>query len=129
MRQAAKMIKSYEKAGNLLTENSYVDDIFVRLLTVEKVGKFIQEAEELLLQGNFNIKHWVMPGGLELNSEVNILNVDEEKVLGIWGDAMPDHMYILWRSLFLRKFDLEDNISKMHKTIRFSWKSITDYFL
>lgn len=128
MRQAAKMIKSYEKAGNLLTENSYVDDIFVCLPTVEKVGKFIQEAEELL-QGSFNTKHWVMPGGLELNSEVNILNVDEEKVLGIWDDVMPDHMYILWRSLFPRKFDLEDNISKMHKTIRFRWKSITDYFL
>lgn len=66
MRQAALLIKSYETTGNLLTENSYVDDILVSLPTVDDVGKFIQETERLLLQGRFHIKHWVMLRRVEL---------------------------------------------------------------
>lgn len=46
MRQAAKMIKSYERTGNLLIENSYVDGALISLPTVNVPVNVIQEAEE-----------------------------------------------------------------------------------
>lgn len=53
MRQAAKMIKSYERTGNLLI--SYVDGALISLPTVNVLVNFIQEAENFRPILEYNI--------------------------------------------------------------------------
>lgn len=93
LHQSASMKTSYRATGNKIISNSYVDDILISLPRVSEAKEFIQQTEELLSYGGFQIKHWVISGEHEEQNlqTWNVLDSKEEKILGLIWCPKGDH--------------------------------------
>lgn len=106
LHQAASMKLDYQETGSRIKCDSYVDDILTSLPTDSEAKKFIEETEELLSCGGFRIKHWIISGnheGRDLQA-VNVLDSEEEKVLGLIWVPKGDHFSFKMRVNFSKKY-------------------------
>ena len=91
MHETAKMkIREFPQAANVITRNSYVDDILKSVPTLTEAKRLIHEIESILLDGGFKIKHWVISatdGEVDVDyADVNMVKLSEGTVLGmIWN--------------------------------------------
>ena len=85
----------FPRAANVVRRNSYVDDLIKFVNNREEASKVIEETENMLEGGGFQIKHWIssalLNNKVEDNcNEVNIIQSEEEKVLGMRWTPMSD---------------------------------------
>ena len=83
-----------ERATYTILRNSYVDDLIQSVPRSEDALSIAEEVQDVLQRGGFNIKHWIISGDdsvSEAKSDITILNVDQEKVLGMRWVPKQDH--------------------------------------
>ena len=83
-----------ERATEMILKNSYVDDLIQSVPRYEDAHSLAEEVQGMLQKGGFNVKHWIISGddsGSAAKSDVTLLNVDEEKVLGMRWLPKQDH--------------------------------------
>lgn len=68
---------------DMIINNTYVDDILYSTDTVKNAFSLIQDTENILAQGNFNVKHWIVSGHCQTNCQINVVTSDSEKILGL----------------------------------------------
>ena len=95
LKSIAEMNKNgYEKAAKLITRNSYEDDLIQSVPRTEDALCVAENVQDILERGGFKIKHWIMSGDdgvTEIKSDITLLNVDQEKVLGMRWVPKTDH--------------------------------------
>ena len=112
LRKTALLMKdSHPLAAEIIERNSYMDDLLKSLESVEEARKAMTDVETVLDAGGFRIKHWIMSGDPQVQSEdlkgINILDSDDEKVLGMRWMPVED----------VFKFKIYLNFSKGKKTL------------
>ncbi|XP_043208348.1 uncharacterized protein LOC122373955 isoform X1 [Amphibalanus amphitrite] len=83
-----------ERATEMILKNSYVDDLIQSGPRYEDAHSLAEEVQGMLQKGGFNVKHWIISGDDNVSaakSDVTLLNVDEEKVLGMRWLPKQDH--------------------------------------
>ena len=90
LKKTAELMKDrYPLAAEVISQNSYVDDLLKSVGTVAEAKRVIQEVETVLGCGGFKVKHWVVSGECSTyfneNSvmDVKVLDSPTEKVLGM----------------------------------------------
>jgi len=68
--------KEFPTAADLISKNSYVDDIIDSVKTMEEAVKTTNEADKILLSGGFAIKNWI----ISKNPNLNDSHESEDKV-------------------------------------------------
>ena len=77
---------------DMIVNNTYVDDILHSTTSVDRAYDLIREAEEILCQGNFHIKYWVISGCHESHG-FNVMESDVEKILGLKWKPKEDYFF------------------------------------
>ena len=99
LRKTAEECKEIKpKAGKVLTENVYMDDICESVETVEEAKKLAEDIDFVLKNGGFQVKGWISNKELHENSKHtgesdanNMLKEEvDEKVLGISWNRKSD---------------------------------------
>ena len=70
----------------LIWSSKTVDDLIQSVPSAEVAVSLAENVQNILQQGGFHIKHWLMSGGdedLPVRRDINILNVSKEKILGM----------------------------------------------
>ena len=94
LRNTADMRRTKSKeASRIIKENSYMDDILESFESPTIRLKAMKNIEEILKEGNFQIKEWVISGQqndnyLKLDDKnnsttLNVKSISTEKVLGV----------------------------------------------
>lgn len=102
-----KFGKGDPEVYDMIVNNTYVDDVLYSTDTVEKAIDLIQRAEHVISLGNFHMKHWIVSGQHE-NHSINIMESDNEKVLGLKWNPKDDKF----------SFNVRVNFSPKVKKIR-----------
>ena len=83
---------SYPEAAEVLTNNTYMDDICESVDTEKEARKFTNDIDTVLKMGGFKVKDWISNKMLkekvngDVEKEINMFKADEEKVLGtLWN--------------------------------------------
>ena len=96
LRKTTEMNDSFPLTAEMVNRNSYVDDILSSVSTVEKAKRTIAETNEILSEGGFQIRHWVVSGDSSEDEFLNILKTDKEKVLGLnWNPKKDLFFYVI----------------------------------
>nr|XP_027231042.1 uncharacterized protein LOC113822703 [Penaeus vannamei] len=97
----------YPDAASMIISNSYVDDIIHSVDSKEKALQLIRETEEILSDGDFKVKQWIMTGDDGM-CNMNISENESEKILGLYWDRWNDEF----------KFKARLNFSPKYKGVR-----------
>lgn len=93
----------FPDAANVIKTNSYVDDIIHSIETKGEALSLIKDIESTLSSGSFKIKRWAITGDDE-NSDMNVLEHDGEKVLGLNWKCRSDVFYFRTKVNFSPKY-------------------------
>ncbi|XP_047482843.1 uncharacterized protein LOC125034852 [Penaeus chinensis] len=116
-----KFGKEYPDVQDMIINNTYVDDILYSTDTVENAFKLIQDAEKILSQGSFRIKHWIVSGHYE-SCKVNVIKSDHDKILGLKWNPLEDHFF------FTVKLNFSSRIRKVRSGPNLNSDEIDDKF-
>ncbi|XP_062618012.1 uncharacterized protein LOC134279607 [Saccostrea cucullata] len=105
LNKTAEMLEDvYPKAASVIKNNSYVDDILASDPTFENVLQLAKDINQVLDFGGFHIKHWIISGDHHQEiDEINIMNTESEKVLGLVWKPVDDVFTFKVRLNFSRK--------------------------
>ena len=114
----------YPEAADVLTNNVYMDDICESKDTVEEAIKLTEDVDKVLDTGGFKVKEWISnevftekPSN-KAERETNLLQGDEEKVLGTIWNFKTDTFYLRISRDLLKLVDrAHDEPVKMKKRI------------
>ena len=110
LRSTAEMyLEQYPEAANIIIRNSYVDDIIGGSHDAESACKLMEEIEWIVSRGGFKFKHFMMSGVVPALTRANIIEVSENKVLGVSWTLQPDYIS------FKPKINFSDKYRKVHK--------------
>ena len=95
MKETAKMMKNeYPTAYRIIDEDSYVDDIIHSMDNIDKVRTATKEVEHVLDQASFKIKNWTISDTPNQNDNINLLDANSERVLGMqWYPAADEFCF------------------------------------
>ena len=110
LRKTAEMFKNkFPESTSILIDNSYVDDLIFSVDSMSVAESRMSEIEHILAEGGFHIKEWnVSNKEKSSNHAINIVDKDEEKVLGILWNSETDKF----------KFQINLNFSKNRFNIK-----------
>lgn len=115
MRKTAEMQESkFPRVNETISRNSYVDDILFSNNSEDKAIKDMNDTEKVLEQEGFYIKHWIVSGNID-HKDINIVKLDEEKVLGLRWDPQLDEFFYKIRINFstrVRKIRSEPDMNR-----------------
>lgn len=104
MRQTAYKYKErFPKAAIVIIGDSYMDDIIHSADNIDDAIECMNDIEYILKQGSFHIKKWVMNGNPHTENDINLLNTEGEKVLGIMWNPERDEMWFKTNLRFMPK--------------------------
>nr|XP_027216210.1 uncharacterized protein LOC113808903 [Penaeus vannamei] len=104
MRQTAYKYKErFPEAANVIIGDSYMDDIIHSADNIDDAIECMNDIEYILKQGSFHIKKWVMNGNPHTENDINLLNTEGEKVLGIMWNPERDEMWFKTNLRFMPK--------------------------
>ena len=84
LRYTAEMnIETFPQVAKLIEENTYMDDVVKSVDTLSEAFTLIADTETVLREGNFHIKHWMVSSGGPHLEDINILDVNNARVLGL----------------------------------------------
>ena len=94
-RTAAEGTSQYPEAANILTNDTYMDDICTSCHTIEEARKVTNNMDAVLEKGGFKVKGWFSNGLLKddetTQGERFVLgDAEEQKVLGVVWDPESD---------------------------------------
>ena len=100
----AEMFRAqYPQAVNMITKNSYVDDLVQSVSSINEALTLAAQVQDILSQGGFTVKHWTIPGEFEMTNNTIVVSCQEqEKVLGLLWEPLPDNLI----------FDIKFNFTK-----------------
>ena len=95
MFKSADMKKDvYPEAARVIKRNSFVDDLLKSVKNRKIAQRLIREIEEILNDGGFKIKHWIISGehedSVDEDDGVKIVDVEEGGVLGMLWKPRSD---------------------------------------
>ena len=95
MKETAKMMKNeYPTAYRIIDEDSYVDDIIHSMDNIDEVRTATKEVEHVLEQASFKIKNWTISDTPNQNNNINLLDANSERVLGMqWYPAADEFCF------------------------------------
>ena len=106
-------------ATNMITKNSYVDDLVQSVRDINDALEIASQVQEILAEGNFKVKQWTVSGQVDLkDSNITISSTKREKILGMLWEPVPDH--------FL--FDVKINLAKNEDNVRMGSSLSEDEF-
>ena len=84
LKSTAEMFKDeFPEAADFIINNSYVDDIIGGGEDIPSVCKLMKDVNLIVSKGGFKIKHFLMSGNHPKNSDINLANPIEDKILGV----------------------------------------------
>ena len=105
MKKTAELNKyKLPDAYNIIDRDSYVDDIIHSTNTVENAKRCMKEIDEVLAEGGFQIKNWVISGDPNCEDEINIITSEVEMVLGLVWKPKSDVYQFKVKLNFHKKF-------------------------
>lgn len=111
LRYTAEMsAENFPHVAELIKENTYMDDVIKSVHTFPEAFAVISDTETVLREGNFHIKHWTISGDGHSPSNMNVLNVNNAKVLGLQWIPSQDNFV----------FTVSVNFSRKRKGVRIS---------
>lgn len=109
LHMTAKMFENkYPETSNMIINDSYVDDILHSCETISEAYSKINATDEILQEGGFQIKHWVISGHHDMTEDVKVFDTEIEKVLGMTWEPKEDQF----------SFKVKINFSKKCKNVR-----------
>ena len=101
MKETSKLEDFEEKypiAKKALSEDSYVDNMFINGKTVEGIKRKIEEINFVAEHGGFKYKEWIVSRQNFTQEAISVqlphaIGVDEEKALRIFWDVSKDEFY------------------------------------
>ena len=80
---AEKYIETFPVAANLIVNNSYVDDIIGGAQNSLDAIKVMEDIDYIVAKGGFKVKHFVTSAKDARHPGVNMVDLEQEKVLGV----------------------------------------------
>ncbi|XP_045104195.1 uncharacterized protein LOC123499782 [Portunus trituberculatus] len=74
----------------MIINDSYVDDILHSCETISETYSKINATDEILKEGGFQIKQWVISGHHDMTEDVKVIDTEVEKVLGMIWEPKED---------------------------------------
>ncbi|XP_045104356.1 uncharacterized protein LOC123517398 [Portunus trituberculatus] len=109
LHMTAKMFKNkYPETSDMIINDSYVDDILHSCETISETYSKINATDEILKEGGFQIKQWVISGHHDMTEDVKVIDTEVEKVLGMIWEPKEDQF----------SFKVRINFSKRCKNVR-----------
>ena len=122
MAQTAQENKAgYPEAAEVLTNNTYMDDICESVDTEKEARKLTNDIDTVLKTGGFRVKEWISNKILKelVNSdaekEINMFKGDEEKVLGTLWNFKTDKFHFRVAANLLKLDNSQNHVQKMTK--------------
>ena len=100
--------KDYPEAAEVLSKNSYMDDICGSVDTVVQAQKLTQDLDKVLESGGFGVKGWTSNKVLTKSQEKKFKMFQEdveEKVLGVIWNYVTDEFSFIVKADLLRLTD------------------------
>ena len=106
---AEMFLKELPEAAKIIINNSYVDDIVGGAKDAAEACKVMGDINHIVSKGGFKVKHFLMSKDHPANSTIDLIKVDEDKVLGVkWA---PHHDFLS----FSVKINFSDKYRKVNK--------------
>ena len=96
MRETAALAPADSLGRKVIEEDSYVDDIGSSVDSLKVAQSVTEEIDEILKQGDFHIKKWVISG----MNQIQECGLSDEKVLGLRWDALKDEFFFRLKIMF-----------------------------
>ena len=95
LRYTAEMNReSFPHVAKLIEENTYMNDMIKSVDTLSEAFTLITDTETVLREGNFHIKYWMVSSEGSHLEDINILDVNNAKVLGLqWLPSRDDYVF------------------------------------
>lgn len=112
---------SYPEAAEVLTNNTYMDDICESLDTEKEARKLTNDIDTVLKTGGFNVKEWISNKMLkekvngDSEKDINMFKGDEEKVLGTLWNLKTDKFHFRVAADLLKLRESPDHKQKITK--------------
>ncbi|KAK4305134.1 hypothetical protein Pmani_022966 [Petrolisthes manimaculis] len=74
---------NFPEVAKMINNNTYVDDILYSISSRPKAYELIKNTEAVLSEGGFVIKHWIVSGKSQSDVDINLLDTEREKILGL----------------------------------------------
>ena len=122
LRKTAQENKAgYPEAAEVLTNNTYMDDICESVDTEKEARKLTNDIDTVLKTGGFRVKEWISNKILkekvngDAEKEINIFKGDEEKVLGTLWNFKTDKFHFRVAANLLKLDNSQNHVQKMTK--------------
>ena len=122
LRKTAQENKAgYPEAAEVLTNNTYMDDICESVDTKKEARKLTNDIDTVLKTGGFRVKEWISNKILkekvngDAEKEINIFKGDEEKVLGTLWNFKTDKFHFRVAANLLKLDNSQNHVQKMTK--------------
>ena len=122
LRKTAQENKAgYPEAAEVLTNNTYMDDIYESVDTEKEARKLTNDIDTVLKTGGFRVKEWISNKILEekvngdVEKKINMFKGDEEKVLGTLWNFKTDKFYFRVAANLLKLDNSQNHVQKMTK--------------
>ena len=105
---AERFRSRYPDAANMITNNSYVDDLIQSVTSTTEALEIAKQVQTILAEGNFTIKHWTILGQEQLvDLNIKLSTGERQRVLGILWEPSSD------KFLFDMKFNFYKGQSRV----------------
>ena len=120
LRKTADMQKDeFPDVYELINKNSFVDDLITPCPDEESTLKLMQDTEDVLKKGGFNIKEWLMSGSHKDHAiEGEMVDCKTEKILGMLWKPGPDYFAFKLNINFSKQFNCPEERSLTIDNIR-----------
>ena len=122
LRKTAQENKAgYPEAAEVLTNNTYMDDICESVDTEKEARKLTNDIDTVLKTEGFKVKEWISNKTLQEKDngdsakEINMFKGDEEKVLGTLWNYKTDKFHFRVAQELLKLENSPDHVQKMTK--------------
>ena len=122
LRKTAQENKAgYPEAAEVLTNNTYMDDICESVDTEKEARKLTNDIDTVLKTGGFRVKEWISNKILkekvngDAEKEISIFKGDEEKVLGTLWNFKTDKFHFRVAANLLKLHNSQNHVQKMTK--------------
>ena len=106
----------YPEAAEVLTNNTYMDDICDSVDTLEEARKLTEDIDKVLKTGGFTVKGWISNKKLtekdnsEIEKGINVFQGGEEEVVGTPWNFKKDKFHIRVKVDLLRLVDRPSHV-------------------
>ena len=122
LRKTAQENKArYPEAAEVLTNNTYMDDICESVDTEKEARKLTNDIDTVLKTGGFDVKEWISNKMLkekvngDSEKDINMFKGDEEKVLGTLWNLKTDKFHFRVAADLLKLRESPDHKQKITK--------------